>query len=66
MGTEWAYLVFSDSLVRDNEKLSAFVEVEAAILTASCFDLSKCVKRRPAQETHTKTQERNSRLKGVS
>jgi len=30
-GTEWACLVFSDSWVRDNEKLSAFVELESAI-----------------------------------
>jgi hypothetical protein len=27
-GTEWACLVFSDRWVRDNEKLSAFVELE--------------------------------------
>jgi hypothetical protein len=29
--TEWACLVFSDSWVRDNEKLSAFVELESAV-----------------------------------
>jgi hypothetical protein len=36
-GTEWAHLVFSDSLVRDNEKLSAFVELERQVLTMTFY-----------------------------
>jgi hypothetical protein len=35
--TEWACLVFSDSRVRDNEKLSAFVELEREVLTVTFY-----------------------------
>jgi hypothetical protein len=36
-GTEWPCLVFSDSCVRDNEKLSAFVELEREVLTVTFY-----------------------------